>query len=71
MSTTTLEKTDRDSFDGIRELFCRECGYGIVVRRELPDCPMCRAQQWQDRPGFRSLELRTPSPRNRTAALES
>ena len=34
------------------ELVCGECGYGIVVRRDQPDCPMCRAHEWQERPGF-------------------
>lgn len=51
MSTTTLEKTDRE-FDDVRELFCSACGYGIVVRRDPPHCPMCRAQEWQERPGL-------------------
>jgi len=51
MSTTTLEKTTRDFFDDVPELFCRECGYGIVVRRDPPDCPMCRSAEWQERPG--------------------
>ena len=52
MSTTTLEKTDREFFDEVREHFCGECGYGIVVRREPPECPMCRSSEWQERPGF-------------------
>lgn len=52
MSTTTLEKTDREFFDEAHELFCRECGYGVVVRREPPDCPMCRSNDWSSRPGF-------------------
>ncbi|MBV8479442.1 MAG: hypothetical protein JOY72_03980 [Actinobacteria bacterium] len=56
MSTTTLEKTDREFFDDdVRELFCRSCGYGIVVRRDPPDCPMCRASEWRDQPGFERL----------------
>jgi rubrerythrin len=50
MSATTLERTDRDFFGSIRELFCRECGYGIVVRRDPPECPMCRSTTWSDRP---------------------
>jgi rubrerythrin len=50
MSTTTLEKTDRDFFDDGRELFCRECGYGIVVRGDPPECPMCRSDAWGKRP---------------------
>jgi rubrerythrin len=52
MSTTTLERTDREFFDDVRELFCSECGYGIVVRRDPPDCPICRASDWRDQPGF-------------------
>jgi hypothetical protein len=28
------------------ELRCAECGYGIVVRREPPACPMYRASAW-------------------------
>lgn len=52
MSTTTLEKTDRDFYDDVHELFCRECGYGIVVRREPPDCPMCRSNDWSSQPSF-------------------
>jgi rubrerythrin len=50
MSTTTLEKTARDFFDEVRELFCRACGYGIVVRRDPPNCPMCRGTEWQEQP---------------------
>jgi rubrerythrin len=51
MSPTTLEKTDREFFDKIRELFCGVCGYGIVIRRDPPVCPMCRASEWHERPG--------------------
>ena len=29
------------------EFRCLGCGYGIVVTRELPACPMCRGQDWQ------------------------
>jgi rubrerythrin len=35
-----------------RELFCRRCGYGVVVRREPPDCPMCRSSAWSAQAGF-------------------
>jgi rubrerythrin len=34
----------------VAELFCAECGYGIVARRDPPDCPMCRACKWRERP---------------------
>jgi rubrerythrin len=46
MSTSTLEKTDREFFDDARELFCRECGYGVVVCHDPPDCPMCQSKAW-------------------------
>ena len=39
-------------------LVCSNCGYGITIRREPPDCPMCQASSWE--PGrwrpFSSLE---------------
>jgi rubrerythrin len=30
------------------EYQCAECGYGITVRRTLPECPMCRGVQWEE-----------------------
>jgi rubrerythrin len=30
------------------EFRCTECGYGISVRRTLPECPMCRGSQWEE-----------------------
>jgi rubrerythrin len=36
----------------VRELFCGECGYGIVVRRDPPECPMCHTCEWRGRPDF-------------------
>lgn len=30
------------------EYHCVECGYGITVRRVLPECPMCRGVQWEE-----------------------
>ncbi len=39
-------------------LICSNCGYGITIRREPPDCPMCQTSSWE--PGrwrpFSSLE---------------
>jgi len=35
-----------------RELFCGCCGYGVVVRHDPPDCPMCRSSSWSVKPGF-------------------
>jgi rubrerythrin len=29
------------------EYRCSECGYGITVNRELPRCPMCRSESWE------------------------
>lgn len=34
----------------VRELWCAGCGYGVVVRREPPACPMCRETSWSERP---------------------
>ncbi|HET8527487.1 MAG TPA: hypothetical protein VFL60_01145 [Gaiellaceae bacterium] len=33
-----------------RELRCGSCGYGVVVRRDPPACPMCRESSWRERP---------------------
>lgn len=32
-----------------REFRCAACGYGIVVQREPPSCPMCGALSWVPR----------------------
>jgi rubrerythrin len=29
---------------------CTDCGYGAVVRRRLPPCPMCGGTLWESRP---------------------
>jgi rubrerythrin len=29
------------------EFRCAECGYGVVVRTVLPQCPMCRGLLWE------------------------
>jgi rubrerythrin len=29
------------------EFRCAECGYGVVVRTALPQCPMCRGLLWE------------------------
>jgi len=51
-SGTTTASNERNLLTGARELYCGECGYGIVVRREPPECPMCRSSAWSERPGF-------------------
>ncbi len=47
---TTTNPEAQATLAEVRELFCGECGYGIVVRREPPACPMCRASEWRERP---------------------
>jgi hypothetical protein len=34
----------------VGEFRCAECGYGIVSRRTLPACPMCRGAAWEESP---------------------
>ena len=29
------------------EFRCAECGYGVIVRTTLPECPMCRGLLWE------------------------
>lgn len=29
------------------EFHCSECGYGVIVYRELPICPMCGNATWE------------------------
>lgn len=29
------------------EYHCSECGYGVTVYRELPRCPMCSGENWE------------------------
>lgn len=44
-------KTPVPLLQSVRELWCGGCGYGVVVRREPPECPMCRNADWRERPG--------------------
>jgi hypothetical protein len=32
------------------EFRCADCGYGAVLRRGLPPCPMCGGTLWESRP---------------------
>jgi rubrerythrin len=59
MTTVELETTQGLQAAPPRELWCRECGYGVVVRSEPPACPMCRATSWGERP---VSTLPEPSP---------
>ena len=45
---------DRDFVDfriagtrGGGEFRCAECGYGAIIQRELPACPMCGGTVWE------------------------
>jgi rubrerythrin len=29
------------------EFHCAECGYGVTIVRELPPCPMCGNESWE------------------------
>jgi len=29
------------------EFHCSGCGYGVIVQRELPRCPMCSGTAWE------------------------
>jgi len=49
MSAVAL-KTPETAMPCVRELWCGRCGYGVVVRREPPACPMCRETSWRERP---------------------
>lgn len=31
----------------VGEFRCSECGYGVIVHRELPSCPMCGGTAWE------------------------
>jgi rubrerythrin len=32
------------------EFRCTDCGYGAVIQRVLPVCPMCSGRIWEARP---------------------
>jgi hypothetical protein len=29
------------------EFSCSDCGYGVIVSKELPLCPMCGGSSWE------------------------
>jgi hypothetical protein len=39
------------------EFRCAECGYGAVVQRVLPQCPMCGGTVWESRGPLGSMRL--------------
>jgi rubrerythrin len=48
MSTSDVEHQRLQQF--VRDLWCGGCGYGVVVRGEPPECPICRQRSWRERP---------------------
>ena len=48
MRATELEK--RESFQAVRELWCEGCGYGVVIRCDPPECPICRQTSAREGP---------------------
>ena len=36
--------------EGGGEFRCADCGYGVVVQRLLPPCPMCGGTVWESGP---------------------
>lgn len=39
------------------EFRCAECGYGAVVQRVLPPCPMCGGAVWESRGPLGSVRV--------------
>ena len=46
----------------VGEFHCGECGYGVVVSRELPRCPMCSGTAWE-RSAWSPFTRRSDLPR--------
>jgi rubrerythrin len=32
------------------EFHCADCGYGVTIHRQLPICPMCGGESWEQAP---------------------
>jgi hypothetical protein len=42
------------------QFHCADCGYGVTIHTELPRCPMCGGESWEEAawsPLSRALEL--------------
>ncbi len=55
--TASASKVGLAEFDlraGREELRCAVCGYGVIVSRRPPACPMCQGSRW-DEVGWRSF----------------
>jgi hypothetical protein len=48
-TSATSALLDGPTAEAGRELWCRECGYGAIVRGDPPACPMCHATSWVER----------------------
>jgi len=42
------------------EFHCAQCGYGVTVYRELPQCPMCGGESWEQTPWSPFTRERSP-----------
>ncbi|HLM34359.1 MAG TPA: hypothetical protein VK278_01150 [Gaiellaceae bacterium] len=42
------------------QFHCADCGYGVTIHTQLPQCPMCGGDSWEEAawsPLSRALEL--------------
>ncbi len=46
----------------VGEFHCAECGYGVIVSRGLPRCPMCSGTTWEQA-AWSPFTLRADLPR--------
>jgi Zn finger protein HypA/HybF involved in hydrogenase expression len=42
------------------EFHCSDCGYGVTIVRELPQCPMCGSRSWEQAPWSPFTRARQP-----------
>ena len=66
--TASASQVGLGAFDlraGREELRCTACGYGVIVSRRPPACPMCQASRW-DEVGWRPF---TRADRGRAAVV--
>jgi hypothetical protein len=46
----------------VGEFRCEECGYGVIVHRTLPQCPMCGGETWRQAPWSPFSRAAEPGP---------
>jgi hypothetical protein len=44
------------------EFRCSECGYGVVISKVLPSCPMCHGDTWESAPWRPFTRAASPPP---------